>query len=221
MSYSQLYVINKELKPEYIEEYQNSWLFPIPIGSYLVNKYSTNEEKEAEISKQLHYYHRAEKEINKEAPINFLNFLMFDFDGQNFRKINKRINESQELFDRIGWEIIMQQMFETKEKHLIAQAIEKLCVLCNGDSKRFYKIAEDIRNIKSNCPYFIFKNNTIDDGVEKFFSRYNEEIDEEEYISLQETTHYLHFDIVKIQKGIMSFANPYKELNIKEKERKQ
>lgn len=100
MSYSQLYVLNEDLKAEYIEEYKNSWLFPIPIGNYLINVYATEEEKAEEVSRQVNYYHN--EEVNKEAPFNILSFFMFDSDGNNWRKINQRINQSSDLFDRIG-----------------------------------------------------------------------------------------------------------------------
>lgn len=220
MSYSQLFIINKELKVEELKSYQNSWLFPIKVGNYLANQYATDEEKAAEINKQRNYYHFAEKDINKEAPFNILSLFSFDVDGQNFKRLNGRINNSKDLIDRIGWELVMQQMFETNSKDIVANAVEELQKCCNGDEERFKTIAADIRSIdETKCPYFIFKNNTIDDTVERFFERYNEEADEMENISLRETEYELQFDVVEIKDGKMFFGNPYEELQIEKGEK--
>lgn len=206
MSYSQLFVINKELKAEYVEEFQNSWLFPIPIFRHLVNKYASEEEREKarQFNKSLNV-----DGIDEKEPINPLTFFMFDPGNINFNTINSAINNSTSLVDRIGWELVNQQMFHSKDKDFIADAILVLQQKCNGDLERFTKIADEIKSIDSEkCPYFIFKNNTIDDGVEKYFRKYNEETNEEESISLKEYQDKLGFSLIVIENGKMSFADP-------------
>lgn len=207
MSYSQLFVINKELKAEYVEEFQNSWLFPIPIFRHLVNKYASEEEKEnARRANKAFGIHGS---VEQKEPINPLTFFMFDPDNKKFNTINSAINNSTSLVDRIGWELVNQQMFHSKNKDFIADAILVLQQKCNGDLERFTKIADEIKSIDSEeCPYFIFKNNTIDDGVEKYFRKYNEETNEEESISLKEYQGKLGFSLIVIENGKMTFADP-------------
>jgi len=205
MSYSKLFVLNKELKAEYVEEFQNSWLLPIPIFRYLVNKYASEEQKE-EAKKQNKDFGY---DSSVDEPINPLTFFMFDSDNKKWLAINSAINNSKSLVDRIGWELVNQQMFSSQDKEIVSDAILVLQKQCNGDLERFKEVAKEIKEINTEkCPYFIFKNNSIDDGVEKYFSRYNEETDEEEEIGLKEYEGKLGFDLVVIRNGNMTFEEP-------------
>lgn len=203
MSYSQLYVLDKKLKPAYIEEFQNSWLFPIPIFRYLVNKYASEVDKEK--ARQMN---SGFKGFDYNEPINPITFFMFGGDLK-FNEINEKINNSDSLTDRIGWEMINQQMFYSKHKDLIVKAIKKLQVLCKGDAERFSEVAKKISEIEcEEQPFFIFKNNTIDDGVERYFYYYNEETDEEETKSLFEYQGKISFDLVDLEGGRVKFQKP-------------
>lgn len=204
MSYSSLFVLNKELKAEYVEEFKNSWLFPIPIFKYLINKYASEEEKE--IARK---FAKDFDNFDYDNPINLLTFFMFDSENKRFNAINSAINNSESLVDRIGWELVNQQMFSSQDKEIVSDAILVLQKKSNGDLQQFEAIAKEIKEIDTEkCPYFIFKNNSIDDGVEKYFSRYNEETDEEEEIGLREYEGKLGFDLVVINNGKMTFERP-------------
>lgn len=214
MSYSALYVINKDLKPEYTVEYQNSWVFTPPIFSYLLNKYATPEEKEN--CWQKYWKYSDDKEKFREKPFYVLN--VFQMGGQ-WNRINERINKSSILSDRIGWELCHQQLFESKSKDIISAAVVQLLADTDGDAERFKEISQDIRKIdEEKTPYFMFKNNSIDDGVEKFFHTYVEELDDTVNISLRDTEEKLDFDVVHItDEQKMYFTNPYDEFGIKRK----
>lgn len=204
MSYSQLYVLDKNLKPAYIEEFQNSWLFPIPIFGYLVNKYASEEEKE-----RARVFNKGFSGFNPDKPINPVTHFMFDAENLRFKAINNAINKSSSITDRIGWELVNQQMFYSKHKDLIVKAIKELQQLSEGDEERFEAVANEISTIDiEQHPFFIFKNNTIDDGVEKYFRFYNEESNEEETKSLHEYKGKICFDLVVIENGKMSFVEP-------------
>ena len=89
----------------------------------------------------------------------------------------------------------------------------------DGDVERFEEISQDIRKIdEEKTPYFMFKNNSIDDGVEKFFHTYDEELDDTVDISLRDTEEKLNFDVVHItDEQKMYFTNPYDEFGIERK----
>lgn len=207
MSYSQLFLITKEYKVEAIEEYKNSWLFPVPIFNYLLNKYADKAEKQAEITKLKSW----RMDVDENAPLNFLGYFMFDPSNKKFNALNHKINKSKNFADRVGWELVNQQMFNSKDKDIVAQAITELQKAINADEERFSIVAKDISEIDvEKTPFFIFKNNTIDDGVERYFARYNEETDEDEEISLSEYEGELNFELVVIDgdKLMMTFVDP-------------
>lgn len=106
-----------------------------------------------------------------------------------WRKMNSIMNHSDITNERICWELGNQQIFFTKDKNLIADAIlqfiETHQEYAPSDNetgvkifamqaphlvKRFNEIASDIRNLDENkYPYFVFKNTSCDDGVEYWF----------------------------------------------------
>lgn len=209
MSSSVLYTVNKELRAADTVEFQNSWLFSIPIFDHLINKYASEEEKQAEI--------RLRKsmggDFNEKEPLNAVSYLGFDPGNKKFNAINNEINNSTELFDRIGWELVNQQMFFSRDKDLVSDAIIELQKSIDNNADRFNEVAEAIRKIDGdNTPFFIWKNNTVDDGVERLFSRYDEELDDSvdmsiwEYMELNQDKR--PFDLVIIKDEKMSFAAP-------------
>ena len=107
-------------------------------------------------------------------------FSMFD----NFiPTLNEKINNSDMLYDRICWELSMQQIFFSRNKTVVAQAIRTF-IKCHssehfGEShiERFEEIAKDIENIDENeYPFFVFKNTSCDDHVESWFCRNGSDI---------------------------------------------
>ena len=207
MSYSQLFILNKNLEVAQKPEWQNSWLFPIPVFKYLINKYASEEEKQKALQEAKKY--QLEGSIDVEYPISPIAFFMFDTNNAKFREINNKINNSEILVDRIGWELVNQQMFRSSDKNLVATAICELQEKIKADEERFSEIAAEIRNIDENeNPFFIFKNNTIDDSVEKYFDYYNEETDDWEQRSLKDYQGEIGFGLVVLEDGKMLFEKP-------------
>ena len=100
-------------------------------------------------------------------------------------------------------------MFRSSDKNLVDDAICELQEKIKADEERFSEIAAAIRNIDENeNPFFIFKNNTIDDSVEKYFDYYNEETDDWEQRSLKDYQVKIGFDLVVLEAGKMFFARP-------------
>lgn len=109
--------------------------------------------------------------------------------------MNNRINNSDNFADHVCWEMSKQQVFFTKNKQEIAQAIREFAksnityhidkeegksyLTFEHIAERFNTIANDISAINEEIyPYFIFKNTSVDDNVEYWFEEYNEENDE-------------------------------------------
>jgi hypothetical protein len=83
----------------------------------------------------------------------------------------------------------MQSIFFAKNKKEVADTIlqfgEKNKTIFF--SNRYREIAAEIAGIDGEkYPYFLFKNTSVDDAVEKWFEKYNEEAEEYEPISLAE-----------------------------------
>lgn len=204
MSCTQLFILNKELKVEDKPEWENSWLFPPVILNHLINKYAPEADKKEAVQNAERYG----LTVNPDRPLNFLTYFDFGANGNRWNVINNTINNSTVLFDRIGWELINQQMFRSIDKDIVAEAIFQLQKDCDGDEERFAEIADTIKNIDfEQCPYFILKNTTCDDGVEKYFERYNEDTDEIEDVSLAECEGCLDFKLVAIANGVMNFQD--------------
>jgi hypothetical protein len=101
--------------------------------------------------------------------------------------INEKINRSDEQADRVLWELGNQQVFFSKDKQFVADQIRRFLEIHSDCeelrqehiAKRFNEIADAIAAIdEQKFPFFIFKNSSCDDGVEYWFSHYNEETDE-------------------------------------------
>lgn len=141
-------------------------------------------------------------------------------DGNDvWTRTNKAINECDNTSDRICWEMSNQQIFHTSDKQIISDSIMKF--LKQNDTydvsekdnipvlkrehiiERFTEIANDILLIDENeFPYFVFKNTTVDDGVERWFEKYDEESDEYVSCAMSENTDdfYAEFVFIKDRK---------------------
>ena len=175
MSCSSLWVMDKDFVGYESTEYSNSWLFSPIVWDVLLDKYMR-----ADI----------------QTPFGYKKSFITDSTGQLFNKLNQIINGCDVFYDRIIWEMSNQQIFYSKDKQLVSNAIKEALEANNQFDKsnednigplarehikeRWLEIAKDISEIdEEEYPYFILKNTSCDDGVEYWFSKFNE--DEQEY----------------------------------------
>ena len=171
MSCSSLYGIKPDYTGEIVNEYKNSWRFSPIVWSVL---------------------------SDKTLPRDFMGYVqsIIGLPGQEvWKKINTKMNNSENTPDRICWEMSNQQIFFTKDKECIAanirQFVEQNKTYDKSDEdnlsplerehiiEKFNEIADDIVGLDENAyPYFVFKNTSVDDDVEFWFSSYDEESDE-------------------------------------------
>jgi hypothetical protein len=131
------------------------------------------------------------------------------------------VNSCDALPDRIVWELSNQQIFFAKDKNIVADGIRQFL---NSNLKydrtkegsfpleqehikeRWLEIAADIENLSDDYEYFIFKNTSVDDGVERWFEKYNEDSGEYEPSSLKGIKEYVT-EFVTIDGAKISFKS--------------
>lgn len=171
MSRSSLWVMDKEYKGYEVIEFRNSWLFSPIIWGVLADKY---------IPRLIVTPYGFKKSVISDPSL--------------FRPLNDKINNCKCTPDRICWEMSNQQVFFTKDKEVITKSILEFISLNSKYDKnskgtyplqaehiinRFKEIASEIFKLDANeYPYFIFKNTSVDDNVECWFSKYDESQDE-------------------------------------------
>lgn len=171
MSRSSLWVMDKEYKGYEVIEFRNSWLFSPIIWGVLADKYIPH---------------------LIVTPYGFKKNVISD--PSLFKPLNDKINNCKCTPDRICWEMSNQQVFFTKDKEVITKSILEFISLNSKYDKnsegtyplqaehiinRFKEIASEILKLDANeYPYFIFKNTSVDDNVECWFSKYDESQDE-------------------------------------------
>lgn len=170
MSRSSLWVMDEHLAGEELVEFSNSHLFSPMAWDILFEKYLPNETQGLTGKKS------------------FIIAAMFD--ESIHVRLNEKINNSTIQEDRIVWELTQQQVFFTKDKVFVADVIKRFLTVNKVFSEnlgahiheRFQEVANEILELDERTqPYFIFKNTSVDDGVEYWFHGYDE--DEEDYIS--------------------------------------
>lgn len=190
MSYSSIYIIDQDTHLSNTIEYSNSWLFAPVVWEIILNSY---------IQDELHTSYGIAKSL-------------FTSDGDRlFRITNKAVNNSSIMSDRVAWELSNQQIMSVKDKEFIADSLLKFVddhkndvMLYNKENNlqydhianRFKKIAEDIRNIDSDKKYFIFKNTSVDDSIEYFFTQHDEELDDFVPLTLEEASKEYEMELV-------------------------
>ena len=197
MSSSSIYGIRKDYTGEEILEYKNSWCFSPIIWSVLPDKY-------------IHDY--------IQTPFGFKKGII-GMDGNDvWTRTNKIINKCDNTPDRVCWEMSNQQIFHTSDKQIISNSIMQF--LKQNDTydvseednipvlkrehiiERFTEIANDILSIDENeFPYFVFKNTTVDDGVKRWFEKYDEESDEYVSCAMSENTDDFYAEFVFFKDG--------------------
>ena len=162
MSYSSLWVMNKNYEGSEAIEFSNSWCFTPVVLDILFEKYIPSA-------------HLGKKK-------SFITESMFD--ETLFGRLNEKINTSFFVEDRILWELCNQQIFYTKDKDIVVKSIKEFLIINKhycvdlGEHvyERFDEISLEISKLKeSETPYFIFKNTSVDDGVEYWFNEYDED----------------------------------------------
>ena len=101
MSCSSLYGIKSDYTGEIVNEYKNSWWFSPIVWNVL---------------------------SDKTLPRDFMGYVqsIIGLHGQDvWKKINTKMNNSENTPDRICWEMSNQQIFFTKDKECIADSIRK------------------------------------------------------------------------------------------------
>lgn len=166
MSYTSLWVIDKNWSGKEHTTYKNSHLFPPIVWDILMCKYIKPYERRL-VEPVTHYL--------------IWVGCCFDKDEQNRRQnmLNERINNSDIQYDRVLWELSNLSVFNFKDKEFVADCIEMFVENNFGNSEykdcehireRFYEIADDIRSLPEICKYFVIHPNSCDDNVEYWFN---------------------------------------------------
>ena len=201
MSSSSIFVIDQDFNGFETIEYKNSWWFSPIIWDVLLEKYMHDE---------------------IQTPYGHKKSLIGLGGDQLLRQLNEVVNSCNNIADRICWELSMQQIFFSKDKNIVAQGIKdflinnkKFDLNDEGVSplerehivERFKQIADDILAIdETKHPNFVFKNTSVDDGVEYWFYGYDEDIDDSRGKSLNEWDKVI-VEFVKIDGGNLSFVD--------------
>jgi len=207
MSSSSLWVMDKDYNGQEVVEFQNSWLFSPIIWDVLLDKYLRNE---------------------IQTPYGYKKSIVTDI--RLHPVLNEKVNNCGCMPDRVCWELSNQQVFFTKDKHVVASAIRKFVHMNNNYDRtkdgryplkaenivaRFNAIADEIEKTDENVsPYFIFKNTSCDDNVENWFSKYDEETEESIDRSLKDVDKRVTEFVVIENSKIVNFIGNLDYFNI-------
>lgn len=193
MSCSSLYGIKADYTGEILCEYKNSWWFSPVVWSVL-----------------------SDKTLPK--VMGCIQHVIGMHGADVWKKINTKMNNSTNTSDRICWELSNQQIFFTKDKDCIAYNIRKFVEQNKGYDKsgednlsalerehiieRFNEIADSILELdESEYPFFVFKNTSCDDGVERWFEQYDDKQDEYLECSMKDNIDNFYAEFVVIENG--------------------
>jgi hypothetical protein len=186
--------MNKDFYGECLCDFKNSWLFSPIAWDVLSEKYLTE---------------RITRNGFK------LSFIYLCHSDSSFNiDLNRCINNCESMSDRIVWEMSNQQIFFTKDRKIVADGIRQFL---KDNAKfdrfedgtypleqehiieRFEEIANSIEELDENkYPYFIFKNTSVDDGVERMFFKYNEDTDDNDKLSFKDCEEFeAEFVVIK------------------------
>lgn len=139
-----------------------------------------------------------------------------------FEHLNDKINNCDNMPDRICWELSNQQIFFTKDKECIVENIHKFVEQNKGYYKfddgvsalekdhvveRFLEIASDILSLDEIIyPMFILKNTSVDETVSELFYIQNDETGKYEDCLLDNHINKCPYhDFVAIADGTLEF----------------
>lgn len=197
MSHSSLIGIKKDYTGEVICDFKNSWLFSPVVMRVLPDKY---------IPEFI------------TTPFGFKKSIISDITGEVCKRTNHEVNICKNTADRICWELANQQIFFTKDKQLVSDSIRKFVELNKGYDKsdedglsalerehiveRFNEIADSILELdESKYPFFVFKNTSCDDEVERWFEKYDDKRDEYVECSMKDNVDNFYAEFVVIENG--------------------
>lgn len=197
MSYSSLIGIKGDYIGEVICAFKNSWLFSPVVMGILPDKY---------IPEFI------------TTPFGFKKSIISDITGEVCRLTNHEVNICKNMADRICWELVNQQIFFKKDRQLVSDSIRKF-VEQNTDYdksdedglsalkrenviERFNEIADSILGLdESEYPFFVFKNTSCDDEVERWFEQYDDKQDEYLECSMKDNIDNFYAEFVIIENG--------------------
>jgi hypothetical protein len=190
MSNSSLWGMDKDFYGEKLYNFNNSWVFSPIAWDVFLNKYLPL--RSVKNGERLSY------------------IFLCTFDRSIFMDLNESINNCNSVPDRIVWELSNQQIFFSKDKWLVANSIRKFVkdntLVQKQVIERFEEIANSIESLdESNYPYFVFKNTSADDVVERWFLKYNEDTDIEEKSSIKDLHEFVSEFVVIEDEKIKDF----------------
>lgn len=188
---------------EELKEYKNSWLFSPIVWMVLPDKYIPDE---------------------IQTPYGYKKGIIGPGGTDVWEKTNDKVNHCDSTMDRICWELANQNIFFTKDKKCVAESIRQFVEQNkkydrNDDGtfplqaehivERFNEIATDIEELdETECPYFVFKNTSVDDDVERWFVEYNEETGEYSDKSIKDWNEFIaEFVVIKDGKILNFISN--------------
>ena len=161
MSYTSLWVIDKNWSGTEHRQYPNSWLMPPIVWDVLMQKYIGANERNG-VDSYLVWVCACSAKISNER----------------WALLNSRINNTENQVDRIMWELTGLSVFNSKDKEFVADCIDAFVrenqnidelLQAEHIRQRFYDIAVDIRNLPRHVKYFVIHPNSVDDSVEWWF----------------------------------------------------
>lgn len=164
MSYTSLWIIDKNWSGVEYRKYPNSWLMPPIVWDVLMRKY-------------INAYERNGVE----------SYIVWAISGNSDKErderwslLNSRINNTENQVDRIMWELTGLSVFNSKDKEFVADCIDAFVrenqnidelLQAEHIRQRFFDIAVDIRNLPQRVKYFVIHPTSVDDAVEWWFRR--------------------------------------------------
>lgn len=163
MSYTSLWVIDKNWSGTEHRQYPNSWLMPPIVWDVLMQKYIGANERNG-VDSYLAWVCACSAKIRNER----------------WALLNNRINNTENQVDRIMWELTGLSVFNSKDKEFVANCIDDFVrenqnideeLQAEHIRQRFFDIAIDIRNLPKRVKYFVIHPSSVDDSVEWWFDR--------------------------------------------------
>ena len=198
MSYSNLWVIDKNFNGEGKDEFPNSWSLSPVVWDILLEKYLPDQDSKTRGYKR-HY-----------IPASMM-------DNTLFSRLNNLINGSEDQVDRVLWEFTNQQVFDIKDKEFVSDCVkyflERNKVLSfdviDKVQYRFNEVAKSILFLdREEYIYFIWKGSSCDDSVESWFKSYDEESEENKSKPLNMSTDLLcEFVVIKDNRVVDFVSN--------------
>ena len=159
MSSSYLIGIKSDYTAKILASYENSWLFSPVVWDSLTEKYIPD----------------------VVLTPNGKKGIIGPYNEEVWTATNDKVNTSRNLADRICWEMTNQQIFFTKDQRLVSQSIlaflrqnREYGILAKNSMhiiSRFRNIAGDMAALGEEYPFFVFKNNSLDNTVENWFEK--------------------------------------------------